>query len=76
MSDVCVCMYKHVRLGGSGGMLPQEVLVAQRLRLSPFCDRNRAVVVVHGSRNIASNFWLSVCSLPKPADFEFLGENV
>ena len=43
-----VCMYKHVRLGESGGMLPQEILDAQRLRLSPFWDRNRAVVVVHG----------------------------
>ena len=26
MSDVYVCMHKHGRLGGSGGMLPQEIL--------------------------------------------------
>ena len=24
MSDVYVCMHKHARLGGSGGMLPHE----------------------------------------------------
>ena len=23
--DVYVCMHKHARLGGSGGMLPQEI---------------------------------------------------
>ena len=26
MSDVYVYMHKHARLGGSGGMLPQEIL--------------------------------------------------
>ena len=40
MSDVYVCMHKHARLGGSGGMLPQEILDALR----PFWDRSRAVV--------------------------------
>ena len=43
-----VCMHKHVRLGGSGGMLPQETfflkLDALRLLLRPFWDRSRIVV--------------------------------
>ena len=34
-------VYKHARLGGSGGMLPQEVL---KLLLRPFWNRSRAAV--------------------------------
>ena len=29
---------------------------------------------VHGSRSIASNFWLSMFAFAKPADFEFSRE--
>ena len=39
-------------------MLPKEILDALRLLLRPLWDRSTAVVVVHGSRGIASNFWL------------------
>ena len=40
-------LYKHTRLGGSGGMLPQEIfkkLDALRLLLRPFWDRNIAII--------------------------------
>ena len=43
-----VCMHKHARLGGIGGMLTQEIcknfLKLDVLR--PFWDKNRAVVAV------------------------------
>ena len=47
VSDVYVCMHKHVRLGGSGGMLPQEIIVDvlhEIASVRPFWDRSRAVV--------------------------------
>ena len=49
MSDVYVCMYNDGRLGGSGGMLPQEIFWksdALRLLLRPFWDRSKAEVAV------------------------------
>ena len=68
MSDLSVCMHKHARLGGSGGMLPQEILDALRLLLRPFWDRSRALVAT----------WLVeyciqflACAFAKPADFGF-----
>ena len=43
-----VCMDKHTRLEGSGGMLPhknfEKLRDALRLLLRPFRDRSRAVV--------------------------------
>ena len=43
-----VSLHKLARLGGFGGMLPQEILKnyvdALRLLLRPFWDRSRAVV--------------------------------
>ena len=74
MSDVYVYVHKRSRLGGSGGMVPQKIFLkldALRLLLRPFWDRSRAVVAIHGSRSIASNFWLSMYAFGKPADFEF-----
>ena len=44
MSDLYVCVYKHARVGESGGMLPQEKLDALRLLLRPFFDRRSAIV--------------------------------
>ena len=44
MSDLYACVYKHARVGESGGMLPQEKLGALRLLLRPFFDRSSATV--------------------------------
>ena len=47
VSDVYVYMHKHARLGGSGGMPPQEIILkldALRLLLRPFWGRSRAIV--------------------------------
>ena len=49
MSDVHVYRHKHLRLGGSGDMLPQEIFLkldVLRLLLRPFWDRSRAVVAI------------------------------
>ena len=67
--------YKYARLGGSGGLLPQEIILklgALRLLLRPFWDKSRAVVPIHGPQSIASSFWLPyILTLAKPADIEF-----
>ena len=55
MSDVYVCMHKHARLGGSGGMLPLEIfhkLDALRLLLRPFWDRSKTIVALYMAPNV------------------------
>ena len=69
MSGVYVCMLRGVW----GHAPPRNFLKfdALRLLLTPFRDRSKAVVVIHGSRSIVSNFCLSTYAFAKPADFEF-----
>ena len=59
-----VYMHKHEGLGGSGGMLSQEIRcseIASEAILGQKQSRN-------GSRSIASNFWLSTYAFAIPAD--------
>ena len=75
---VCICMYEYATLGGSGGMLPQEIFLklgALRLLLRPSWDRSRAVVGTCSWSN-ALNFWLFLYAFTKPANFKFPREKV
>ena len=66
MSDVYVCTYNHAKLGGCGGMLPQEIFrESDALRLFLW-DGSSAVVAVYAT-------WLGcpLYAFAKPADIEF-----
>ena len=68
MSDLYVCMYKHAKVRGPGACSPRKFL---EIRCSKIASEQSCSSYIHGSRSIASNFWLSMCTFAKLADFEF-----
>ena len=75
MSDLYVCMHKHARVGGSGGMFPPNFLESRCSEIASEAILGQKQIR-SSSRSIASNFWLSMCAFAKPADFGFPREKV
>ena len=81
MSD----LHKHARVGGLVVCSPRKFLEIRRSEIASEAilgqkqsrsSYNTPRAMLHGSRSIASNFWLSVYAFAKPADFEFSRERV
>ena len=67
-------LHKHTRLGGSGGMLPEEILEIRcsEMLLRPFWDRSTAILVTWlGSTASAIFSCMSMYAFTKPVDFKF-----
>ena len=73
MCDVYVYMHKHERLGGSGGMLPQEIRFSEIASEAIFGQKQSCSSYMARRFVCCINFVLaqSTYALPMPAEFEF-----
>ena len=71
--DVYVYMHKHERLGGSGGMLPQEIRFSEIASEAIFGQKQSCSSYMARHFVCCINFVLaqSTYALPMPAEFEF-----
>ena len=51
-----VCMHKHARLGGPGGVLPQKIFIQIK------CSETASVAIL-GQKQSQSNFWMQYCRI-------------
>ena len=65
-----VCMHKHVRLGGSGGMLPQEKLDVYKIAIFGQ-KQTRISYMTHRVLHLILVLVVHICNCEEAADIEF-----
>ena len=76
MSDLCVCVHKHARLGGMGACSPRKIRCSEIVSEAILEQKQSHISYTACRLSISSNFWLSMHAFPKAADFKFPQEKV